>query len=361
MLKNSHIWLWSYIAGRLRRRRLRYPLRILLAIADHFEPEQKPGDPLELQIKRVHDWITRYEKRYTGFKDCTGRPPVHTYFFPEEQYAPETVEPLAEHCARGFGEVEIHIHHDYDAEDAFREKMNVFRDRLAEHGLLCRDSTENRVKYGFVHGNWSLDNSRRDGRWCGLNNEITLLRDTGCYADFTLPSAPSECQTTKINSIYFAIDDPVRPKSHDTGVDVTFGGKTDGDLLMIQGPLALNWNSRIRGIVPRIENADINGTNPVTQQRIKLWIDQRILVPGVEDVVFVKLHTHGLKSALVDYLVGEELARGFELLEREFNDGNRFRLYYVTAREMANIVLAFNDGVLGPISELKDYRLKSIR
>src|SRR5258707_498316 len=74
--------------------------------------------------------------------------------------------------------------------------------------------------YAFIHGNWALDNSRPDGRWCGINNELDVLRETGCFADFTLPSAPSPCQTSTINRIYYAVDDPKRPKSHDTGFPI---------------------------------------------------------------------------------------------------------------------------------------------
>ena len=59
-----------------------------------------------------------------------------------------------------------------------------------------------------------------DGRCCGVNDEIDILRETGCYADFTLPSSPSPTQTRKINSIYYAVDDPLEPKSHDWGTDV---------------------------------------------------------------------------------------------------------------------------------------------
>ena len=73
-----------------------------------------------------------------------------------------------------------------------------------------------------------------------MNNEIEILRETGCYADFTLPSAPSPTQTRKINSIYYAVDDPHRPKSHDWGIDV--GSRTRAvrrGLMMIQGPLVL--------------------------------------------------------------------------------------------------------------------------
>src|SRR5713101_1254028 len=134
--------------------------------------------------------------------------------------------------------------------------MSGFIAALSErHGLLRK--REGRTLFGFIHGNWSLDNSRPDGRWCGVNNELQVLRETGCYADFTLPSAPSACQTRKINSIYYATDDPQRPKSHDTGTDVRVGGKPGGDLLIVQGPLALNWNSRKFSLLPRIENSEV--------------------------------------------------------------------------------------------------------
>src|SRR3546814_3205543 len=64
----------------------------------------------------------------------------------------------------------------------------------------------------------------------GLDNELTLLRELDCYADFTMPSAPSPTQTTTINSIYYATDDPVRPKSHDTSTPARVGVPGRGDL-----------------------------------------------------------------------------------------------------------------------------------
>jgi hypothetical protein len=357
VLKGTHIWLPDYLKNRLRRRRTVFPLKILFAFVDHFEPEQKPGDPPALQLERVRGWIDGYERRFGGHADRDGRPPLHTYFFPQEQYRSDVLDLLAGHCARGFGEVEVHIHHDNETESGFLEKMEEFKDRLAGHRLLSRDRSDGRIKYGFIHGNWALDNARTDGRWCGLNNEISLLRKTGCYCDFTLPCAPSDGQTRKVNSIYFCDDDPGRPKSHDRGRDVVFGGKGSGDLLMVQGPLALNWRDRSRGVLPRIENGDIGPNNPITRLRIRLWIDLGIGVAGRDDFVFVKVHTHGLKPRNHDFLLGETAERGFRILETEFNDGERYELYYVTAREMANIVMALNDGVDGGVEDLRDYRL----
>ena len=74
---------------------------------------------------------------------------------------------------------------------ALREKLQRYLETLHDrHGLLEKDAT-GRISWGFIHGNWALDNCRSDGRMCGVNNELDVLRETGCYADFTLPSAPS--------------------------------------------------------------------------------------------------------------------------------------------------------------------------
>jgi hypothetical protein len=40
-----------------------------------------------------------------------------------------------------------------------------------------------------------------------------------------------------------------------------------------------------------------------------------------------------------------------------FNDGERFRLHYVTAREMVNIIHAAEDGKTGNPGQYRNYRL----
>src|SRR4029077_7713506 len=125
---------------------------------------------------------------------------------------------------------------------------NTFAHR---HGLLGR-WPDGRIAYGFVHGNWGLDNPRPDGRLCGVCNELEVLRQTGCYADFTLPSAPSATQTRTINRIYYATDDPSRPRSHDRGVEIGAGAAPDRALMLIQGPLVLDWSRPRWGLFPRL-------------------------------------------------------------------------------------------------------------
>ncbi len=249
--------------------------------------------------------------------------------------------------------MEIHLHHDNDTAENLRSTLLEFADVLhRRHGLLRRDECNQTILYGFIHGNWALDNSRPDGRWCGVNNELTVLRETGCYGDFTFPSAPSATQPRRINSIYYATDDPERPKSHDDGVAVRVGGQAVGDLMIVSGPLTLNWRRRKWGILPRIENGELAGDTPPSPDRVDSWIRQHVHVEGRPDWVFVKLHTHGALDGNIDALLGAPMDETLSHLEAAYNDGSRYRLHYVTAWEMFRLIKAAERGVTDPSTEI---------
>jgi hypothetical protein len=331
------------------------PIDVLLSICDHFEPKLG-GAPADVAQQRVRRWTTDYPKQFERFRDSDGRPPRHTYFVPIEEYERDHVDALAGLCRAGLGEVEVHLHHDHDTSDNLRRTLLEFKAMLRErHGLLGRDRRTGELAYGFIHGNWALDNARSDGRWCGVNNELDVLRETGCYADFTLPSAPSETQTRKINSVYWAVDDPQRPKSHDRGIDLGLGPRPERGLLMIQGPLLLDWSRRKLGVMPAVENACLQASQPPSMARLELWLRASVRVPTRPDWYFVKLHTHGANEANMPALLGEPMARFHAALaERAARDRN-FRYHYVTAREMANLALAADAGWSGSVSEARDY------
>lgn len=263
-------------------------------------------------------------------------------------------------CRAGFGEVEVHLHHDADTPEHLGATLGEFVATLRDrHGLLSRDAA-GRVAYAFIHGNWALNNARPDGRWCGVNDEIAILRGTGCYADLTLPAAPDPCQTTTVNSIYYATGDHHRPKGHDRGRRAAVGRTAPADaLLMIQGPLALGWKRRGPFVVPRVENGQIDRATVPTLERFRQWVDVGIAVEGRPEWVFVKIHTHGAPERNADVLLGPATVRFHEAIGRAFNDGSRYRLHYVTAREMANIVKAAEDGATGNPNDYRDYRIAS--
>ena len=184
-----------------------------------------------------------------------------------------------------------------------------------------------------------------------------ILLELGCYADFTLPAAPSETQTRTVNSLYYATDDPAKPRSHDTGTPMRVGGAASGDLLVMQGPLALNWRDRRFGLVPRIENSDVRRTSPPTPERVDLWVRTGVHVEGRPEWVFVKVHTHGAQETDMDTLLGAPVDAMHDYLEREYNDGSRNVLHYVTAREMYNIAKAAEAGHEGDPSRFRDFVL----
>ena len=360
-LRARHLdrWLFSYLRQALspRGRRPGSPVHLILCIADHFEPGNGRA-PAEQASGRVEQWIENYPRLFKQFRDCDGQPPRHTFFYPLERYHPAEVDALADLCRQGYGEVEVHLHHDNDHAEALRKRLNSYKETLAlKHGLLARDRETRELKYGFIHGNWALDNSHPDGRNCGVNNELDILRETGCYADFTMPSASDPTQTRTINSIYYAVDDPAKPKSHDRGVPVGVGTVPTNGLMLIQGPLVLDWKHRKWGVFPRIENGCIQSNQPPGIHRLPAWLKASVQVKGRPDWYFVKLHTHGAPEWNQRVVLGEPMVRFHrDLALRAQNDPN-FHFHYVTAREMYNLVRAAEAGWQGPVDLARDYCL----
>jgi hypothetical protein len=347
-MKGMHRWLGSYLATRSQRRipAPGEPVQLFLCIADHFEPKLG-GAPPDVARARVERWVNDYPKLFRDFQDCDGRPPRHTFFYPAEEYEPEYLDALAKLCQAGYADVKIHLHHENDTEQNLRQTLLEFKKTLHErHGLLSRDKGTGEIVYGFIHGNWALNNSRSDGKKCGVNNELDILRETGCYADFTLPSAPSETQTRKINSIYWAVNQPGKPKSHDSGIDVGTAPRPEESLLMIQGPLLLNWKRRKAGLLPRVENACIQGNQAPSMERLDLWLKARIQLPSRPDWYFVKLHTHGANESNMPVLLGEPMMRFHQGLRDRAQKDVNFRNRYVTAREMAELILTHSSEMI---------------
>jgi hypothetical protein len=360
--RNAQIWLPALARRYVREHRgHRGSLRgahVLFAIADHFEPFNGGVSQAEAD-RRVERWPERYARMADGLRDADGRPPQHSFFYPIEQYDERHVESLAALVERGCAEVELHLHHDGDSALNLRRSILEFVSLLhQQHGLLtCHPGGA--IGYGFVHGNWALDNARPDGKHCGVNGEITVLRSTGCYADFTLPAAPDVSQTRTVNSIYYAIDDPDRPKSHDDGIRAGIGQRPPSDgLLMIQGPLALDWSRRKHGVLPGVDagTLDDSAGNWPTATRLRHWLDASVTVRGRPDWIFVKIHTHGAPEHNADVLLGDVMRQFHSSILHQVRDQG-MHLHYVTAREMANIVRAAEDGATGDPGAYRDYWL----
>jgi hypothetical protein len=335
----------SGLADRCRR-------HLLFAFCDHYEPLWgRVSD--SIGNARVRAWVDGYPRLASEFRDADGRPPRHTFFFPGEEYRPAWLDALGGIARQGFGEVELHLHHDGDDSRALRERLHEYLSSYQSHGHLCRSGAKE-VRYGFIHGNWCLANSRPDGRWCGVDDELEVLFQTGCYADFTFPSAPDATQPGIVNEIYWPEGDLARARAHERGRRARVGQIRHDRILMIQGPLALT--RRGGGLGVRIENGAITAHDPATPERVKNWVAQSIHVRGRPDWVFVKVHTHGAPERQAAELLG---AGGRELHRAlaRYNDGKNWALHYVSAREMFNVALAAMAGCKGNPRDYLDFLL----
>jgi len=358
--RHLHLWVFSYFMKRLScaaKRRARVAERhIILCFCDHFD-FGTAGKYREGEEDIVKEWETRFPQLSDSHKDSSGINLKHTWFFAPHYDRSDYLEKLIGLCSRGYGEIEMHLHHDHmppfpDTSDTLRKKIEDCIESYGRFGVFCLP--DGRKTFGFIHGDWALDNSR-GGKFCGVNDEIKILSETGCYADFTFPSL-HESQPTKINSIYYVKDDVSKPKSYNRGQDVRVRCKPSGDLMMIQGPLGMRLKRKYGfPFFPAIEAAELQGESRPTLDRMNAWLKADVHVLGREEWVFVKLHTHGAVRQNLEHNLGALADVFFTDLENKFNNSLDGQLHYVTAREMYNIIKAAEAGETGNPSEYRDY------
>ncbi len=303
------------------------PQRALVAITDHYEPMGK-GLAIEIALGRVAQWRDKWPRiAFDAPADAAGQCPQYSFFYPQEAYRRELLDGIAEMVRLGVGDVEVHLHHDHEERSSFVSKVNEFCRRLTgDHGLLRQ--VDGQTVFGFIHGNWALDNSRPDGRFCGLEGEIALLRDLGCYADFTMPSIPSPTQGRVVNQIYWCTNNSDnRPRSFDQGIEATPGGGRRGDLLMITGPVGLRFGERS---IPRVETGEIAGYDMPTRARVRKWFD---VAPTLGEDLFIKLYTHGAAERNLEPLLNGGLANLYSWLSEEA-ERRGIEIHWATAWQM---------------------------
>jgi hypothetical protein len=354
--KRFDTWIEGYARFIVENRRpppVEGPRHVLFAFCDHWEPLWNDVEKAQADA-RVRFWAEEYPRLASEFRDADGRSPCHSFFFPGEQYDPAWLDTLAGFTKKRVGEVEVHLHHHDDTPETLRRDLTETLARFDSHGHLSRDP-DGRLRYAFIHGNWCLANAREDGSWCGVDEEIPLLFDTGCYADYTFPSAPDESQPNIVNRIYWPTGDLAKKRAYERGERARVGEVRRDRILMIEGPLALA--TRAEKIPIRIENSAITAKEPGTAKRAATWVQQNIHVEGRPEWVFVKVHTHGAPELQASSLLGEGGRTMHRALTGLFNDGQRYVLHYVSAREMFNIAIAAMEGREGNPNDYRDHVL----
>jgi len=347
------------------------PRNLIFVIANHFEPAWTPSRvplPVPEQIGRVKSWLRKARKAGNAIRDFDNAPFRHTNFYPAEQYDYDLLELLAELQADGFGEVEVHLHHGVhhpDTADNLRESLLDFTDTIAErHGCLSRTADDPTPRYAFVHGNYALANSAA-GRCCGVDSEMRILEETGCYIDMTLPSAPDRSQVSRINAIYEYGGNPCHRRPHEHGPSVSVGRQPKLQAfklpIIMTGPLVFDWRlSGTRLPIPKVDSGVIARGYPLDMIRLRNWIGTGISVKGKPEWVFIKLHCHGFFPQDQDFTIGDPVIRFFDDVLNHAQRTGEFKVHFATAREAFNIVMAAAEGKTGEPGQYRNYLLSPI-
>jgi hypothetical protein len=346
---------------------------LIFVVANHFEPGYNTipnmngglGVTLDWdrQMARLEDWCAKARLIGEAVRDHDGTPFRHTNFYPIEQYNRRLLERMADLQAAGFGEVEIHLHHGLgqpDTAENLRSTLIEYRDILAEeHKCLSRESEDDMPRYAFVHGNWALANSV--GGWgCGVDSELQILAETGCYVDMTLASAPHRSQVSRINAIYQCGHPLTQRKAHRSGPSLKVG-QAPKLPVMLCGPLVFDWGRRKYGLpFPRLDNGALTANYSMDPARLARWRGARIGILGRPDWVFIKVYCHGFFDEDQPAVIGEVM-RAFleEVLELAERSG-QFKLHFASAREAYNIAMAAVEGREGNPGSYRDYKLRQI-
>ena len=366
-LRWSLPWLIRYPAWRAAEitRRLFNPSsfnHLIVIVANHYEPGYGVSQA-DRAVARVEKWWKQSRVMGDAVRDHDGTPYRHTNFYPAEQYDRRVLDLMAGMQAEGLGEVEVHLHHGVEQPDTAantRRALEEFRDTLAEeHKCLSRDDEGGSPKYAFVHGNWALANSA-GGRFCGVDSEMQILAETGCYADFTLPSAPDESQVPRINAVYQCAHPLTEARPHRSGANLKVGDRPQLPILFT-GPLVFDWTRRVRGLpVPRVDDGALAANYPLSLDRFNRWRGARIGIKGRPEWVFIKLYCHGFFPWDYEKMLGEPVRKFWDEVMELAERSRQFKLHFASAREAYNMAVAALDGHSGDPNHYRDYRLRQI-
>ena len=232
------------------------------------------GATVEVALARVAEWREKWPRIADDSpRDAAGQRPQYSFFYPQEEYRRDILDGITEMVRLEVGDVEVHLHHDNEQRESFIQKVTEFCNRS---GRRSRPVTPAGRPRRFRIHSWQLGARQFAAGWQVVRSQrrVALLRDLGCYADFTMPSLPSATQGRVVNQIYWCSNNPDnRPgKSFDRGIEATARGAwRRRPILMITGPSRLALWSGV--LLPRLETGEIAGYDMPTRSRVHQWFD----------------------------------------------------------------------------------------
>ncbi len=347
-IKRIDRWLPHYLMGLFTTPKVTgKPIDIMFIFVDHFE--------LNGHEDRLKAWTHGYPKIAKKHLDSDGHHPKHSFFYALDLMHEHELAAMQPVIEAGYGEFELHWHHDHETQASFVGKLDAAMKIFHKYDYMKPYKAGQKSCFSFIHGNWSLANSRGD-HFCGVDNEVEILKKQGCYADFTYPALFSEAQPPMINNIYYC-KDLDQPSCYFTGRGAKVNQQEENDEFMIfQGPMTINWLDWRHKWHPTFEDGDIKqAPTHDDPKRIDAWMRQNIHVTGRPEWQFVKIFCHGAQDH--KSVVSDTTDRMFSYIEQHYNNGEKYRLHYVSSREAYNIVKAAEAGKQGNPNEYRDFEI----
>ena len=316
---------------------------LIFTMVDHYEPGYG-----ERGVERNEAWVNAFRSISNSHRDSTGTCFRYSWFYPFDHRNEKILVSLCKMAYDGHGEVELHWHHPPANDETFPGMLREAIAWFQQYGALISSGAKPSTNFAFIHGNWGLDNSLP---LCGVDHELQILSQHGCYADFTFSTIGTRAQPRKVNAIYYprCLDGP---KCYDDGIDVEVGRSAPDHPLIFLGPIHFNW------LTGSLEYGAVESFALPSPARIERWIDTNIHVRGRPEWVFVKVYSHGAQSA--DEIVHKRLGPMLTDLER-ICQRRGITLHYMTAREAFNVVKAAEAGEAGNPAEFRDYKIPKPR
>jgi hypothetical protein len=132
--------------------------------------------------------------------------------------------------------------------------------------------------------------------------------------------------------------------------------------MIFQGPLIFAPSLSLRHLFVDLDDGDIHASQHASPTRADRWVRANVHVPQRPDWVFVKLFSHGIStSGDAEACLGDDFHETLSYLERAYNDGTRYLLHYITAREAYNLARAAAEGATGEPQQYLDAYVKPYR
>ena len=181
-----YVWLHGYLERRQRAALVVVPqdklIDVMVLAVDHFEPVRREG---AVGVQRVKGWCAEYKRLAAEHRDSDGIVPKHTWFYRYDYPNFEILNALSKYVYEGFGEIEFHLHHGYDTPESFNKRVRDGVQWFNKVGAMISAEEVPRIFFGYIAGNWALDNGRKDPKFSGVNTEISVLVELRFLCDFS--------------------------------------------------------------------------------------------------------------------------------------------------------------------------------